>query len=289
MKILEEIRRKWKPRLRTSHKGDFGRVFILAGSKGLTGAAYLSAAAAVRSGAGLVTLGVPESVYPVLARRHAEVMVKPFPPTRSGSFSYKALRPALEFARNQDVLAMGPGLSQNKETQKFARSFLQWTDKPVVIDADGLNALRGHLNVLKKCRGRAILTPHPGEFIRLFGGKLTNDGPAREKRALEAAKNFGVTVILKGHQTVVASPSGKVFVNKTGNPGMAKGGTGDILTGMVAALLGQKISFWDAACFAVYAHGLAGDQAAKKQGQIGMLAGDILRELPGVWKKLLRR
>ncbi len=286
--IVSEIRKKWPPRKAAAHKGDFGRVFILAGSEGYTGAAHLAAAACIRSGAGLVTLGVPRAVYPVMARREAEVMVRPFPSTKKGSFAYSALKSALTFARAQDVLAAGPGLSQHPETQRFVRAFLKKSTGPVVVDADGLNALAGQTSALKSLRGRAILTPHPGEFARLFGGKVPADTAGRVRRARQAAERYRLFVVLKGNQTVVAAPRGEIYVNRTGNPGMASGGTGDVLTGMMAAILGQGFDLWDAACFGVYLHGLAGDLAARELGQLSVTASALLDFLPAAFKKALR-
>ena len=287
MEIIREIRKKWKPRRPTAHKGDFGRVFILAGSRGLAGAAHLVGMGALRAGAGLVTVGVPDRIYNIVARREAEVMVRPFPSTREGSIGQKALRPIRQFLKTQDVLAVGPGLSQNAETQKWVRTLLQRNTLPVVIDADALNALRGHTLLLKKC-GRAVLTPHPGEFVRLFGGRLGRADSIRKKRARETAQRFGVTMVLKGHRTVVAAPDGRVYRNPTGNPGMATAGAGDVLTGILAALIGQGFSLWDAARFAVFFHGLAGDLAAKKIGPTGLVAGDLLNFLPAAFKKGLK-
>ena len=280
MTILREIKSKWKPRKRTSHKGDFGRVFIVAGSHGLTGAAYLSAVAAMRAGAGLVTLGVPESIYSILAKRAREVMVSPFPATASGALAARALKTILKFSENQDVLALGPGLSQNRGTQKLVRELISKSACPVVVDADGLNALVGKTECLARASGRLILTPHPGEFLRVFGGSLTAEGEGRKKRARQVARQHGVVMVLKGNQTVVAHPDGRVYVNSTGNPGMASGGTGDVLTGILAALIGQHFSLWDAARFGVYLHGLAGDLARAKVGEISLIAGDVLDFLP---------
>ncbi|MBN1687483.1 MAG: NAD(P)H-hydrate dehydratase [Candidatus Omnitrophica bacterium] len=285
--IRKILKKKWKPRKKTAHKGDFGRVLLLAGSRGLTGAAYLSSLACVRAGAGLVTLGCPEKVYPILARRSQEVMVKPFPSTREGSFSVKALGPILRFLKNQNVLAIGPGLSQDSDTQKLVRRVLAKSVAMIVIDADGLNALKGHTQELKKCIGRAVITPHPGEFVRLFGGKLSDSDKVRRKRAVEVAKKYHVVVVLKGHRTVVADPRGKVYINRTGNPGMATGGTGDVLTGIIAALIGQKFSLFDAACFGVYLHGLSGDRAAKKVGEVSLAAGDLIEALPAAIQSVL--
>ncbi len=288
--IQNEIPAQLKPRKKISHKGDFGRVYILAGSKKFSGAAYLAGLACLKAGAGLVTLGVPETIYGVVARRQPELMVNPLPATSQGGSSQKAFKEIFSVLKNQDVLAVGPGLSQEKETQKLIRKVISHSNSlPVVIDADGLNALSNHLDILKTCRNRAILTPHPGEFLRLFGGKLTEKDSLRKKRALEAAVKFQVIVILKGHYTVVAHPCGKIYVNKTGNPGMAKGGTGDVLTGIIAALLGQKLSLWDSARFGVYLHGLAGDLAVKKTGEISLLAGDLIDFLPLAFRKALSK
>ena len=283
---IHSIAQKLK-RPKAAHKGNFGRVFILAGSRGMTGAAHLSGMGALRSGAGLVTVGVPDAVYTIIARRESELMVRPFPSTPQGTFSLKSFPSLKRFCVAQTVLAIGPGLSQNHSTQKLIRKILQTVLLPVVIDADGLNALKGDLKVLKACRSRAVLTPHPGEFARVFGGKLDDSDALRKKRAGEAAKEYGVVIVLKGHRTVVASPDGQYFINTTGNPGMATAGSGDVLTGMAAALIGQGLPHYEAACLGVYAHGLAGDLAAKKIGRISLVAGDILRFLPDAFKKLI--
>lgn len=286
--LLRKIRKNWKPRKKNSHKGDFGRVFVLAGSEGLTGAAYLTAAAAVKTGAGLVTLGVPRKVYTVLARRNAEVMVRPFPSTSAGTFSFAALKPVLNFLKSQDVLALGPGISQNPETQKWAAGILMKNRRPAVLDADGLNALQNNPGLLKKINGPLILTPHPGEFARLFGKKVSADEKDRREKAVWAAKTYGVYVVLKGSRTVAAGPKGELFINTTGNPGMAKGGSGDILTGIIAALLGQKFSAWDAARFGTYIHGLSGDLAARKTGEASLTASDLIAWLPAAILKIRR-
>ncbi len=287
MNLRKEILKKWKPRKPASHKGDFGRILILAGSSGFSGAAFLAGLAALRAGAGLVTLAVPQDIYAMVARRQPELMVKPLASAR-GAFSVKAVKPALLLMKSQEVLAIGPGISQEPQAQKFVRGVLKKTKLPAVIDADGLNAVKNNLAVLSACRGRAILTPHPGEFTRLFGGKLSNDDALRGKRASEVAKRYRFFIVLKGRHTVVAEPSGKTYVNPTGNPGMAKGGSGDVLTGIIAALLGQKFSLWDAARFGVYLHGLAGDIAARKKGRVSMIAGDIIQGFPEAIRRSTR-
>ncbi len=283
---IHSIAKKLK-RPATAHKGTFGRVFILAGSSGMTGAANLTGMAALRSGAGLVTVGVPDAVYLIVAKRESELMIRPFASTNKGTLSLKSFSEIQRFCDEQSVFAIGPGLSQHITTQQLVRKVLQTTELPLVIDADGLNALKGHLKVLDACRGRAVLTPHPGEFVRVFGGKLDDSDALRKKRAVDASKKYGVVIILKGHRTVIAAPEGDCHINTTGNPGMATAGSGDVLTGMIAALVGQGLPYFEAACLGVHVHGLAGDMAAKKMGQTSLIAGDLLRFLPEAFKSLI--
>jgi NAD(P)H-hydrate epimerase len=274
-----------------THKGDYGHVFVLAGSVGLTGAAYLTAQAALLAGSGLVTLGIPKSLNAIMARKLTEVMTLPLPETAAQSFSRKAFSEIKRFSGKADVLAVGPGLSQNKETQALVRDVISKIDRPVVIDADGLNAITGHLGILRIPRSERqepILTPHPGEMARLVGKTVKFIQANRKKIAKEFAKKYNVILVLKGHRTIVASPDGKVYINKTGNPGMASGGAGDVLTGMIASFLGQGLSGFDAAKFGVYVHGLAGDIAAKEKGQLSLIATDLLNKLPEAFKKLSR-
>ncbi len=275
-------------RPRSSHKGDYGRVFILAGSEGLSGACFLSSMAALRSGAGLVTVGVPKSLIPPLARRLTEAMTTPLPQTKHGTLSAKAFDPICHFLKTQDVLALGPGMSLNRQTQVLIRRVVLYSKKPMVVDADGLNAFEGQSHLFLKLKAPAILTPHAGEFVRLFGKPVPKGDEERRKRARESARKSGRIVVLKGYHTVVASPDGKIYVNKTGNPGMATGGSGDILTGVIAAMLGQKAEPFQAACFGVFIHGLAGDLARKEKGEISLVAGDILNALPLAFQKVLR-
>ncbi|MFA7254643.1 MAG: NAD(P)H-hydrate dehydratase [Candidatus Omnitrophota bacterium] len=283
---IHTIAKKLK-RPATAHKGTFGRVFILAGSRGMTGAANLTGMAALRSGAGLVTVGVPDAVYLIVAKRDSELMIRPLPSTPQGTLSLKGFSEIKRFCATQNVLAIGPGLSQQNTTQQLLRKVLAAAELPLVIDADGLNALKGHLKVLAVCCGRAVLTPHPGEFVRVFGGKLDDSDALRKKRALETAKKHDVVIVLKGHRTVIATPEGDCHINATGNPGMATAGSGDVLTGMIAALIGQGLSTFEAACLGVHVHGLAGDMAAKKIGPTSMIAGDLLRFLPNAFKTLI--
>lgn len=287
MNIKANFRRFFKSRPPVSHKGDFGRLLILAGSKGLSGACVLASSAALRTGAGLVTVGVPNSLVLPLAKRLTEAMVRGFPETRDGTLSKRALRHINKFLKKQNVLAVGPGLSAHPETKMVVQKILLASRIPLVIDADGLNALRGKTTLLKRLKAAVVLTPHAGEFVRLFSGRLSNSDVQRKKRAEETAKEYGVVLVLKGHHTVVASPR-QTYVNKTGNPGMATGGSGDVLTGIISAILAQGATAFEAACFGVYLHGLAGDLAKKDKGEFALIAGDIIERIPQAFKKVLR-
>jgi len=267
-----------------AHKGDFGHIFILAGSERFSGAAVLCAGAAMRAGAGLVTLGIPESLNSVIIKiKPKEVMTFPLPETSDGTLRLSGYKKIKEFVKNTDVLAVGPGLTQNKSTQGLVREMISKIDKPMVIDADGLNALVGHLKMLSAIRyplSAKILTPHPGEMARLLGISVKKVQSKRKEIAKKFAQDYKVTVVLKGHNTVVADYNDNLYINKTGNPGMATAGSGDVLTGMIAAFLGQGLNQFEASKYAVYLHGLAGDLAAKEKTQLGMIASDIIDKIP---------
>ena len=273
-----------------SHKGDFGHIFILAGSARFSGAAVLCSLAAMRQGAGLVTLGIPNGLNNAIIRIKAkEVMTLPLPQTREGTLSLAAYKNIKEFIKNINVLAIGPGLGQNKATQSLVRKIICNIKIPMVIDADGLNALVGHLESVKVSKYQGvkdiILTPHQGEMARLLGKKIPEIQNNREEIAKRFAKDYNITVVLKGHNTIVADYKGNLYINKTGNPGMATAGTGDVLTGMIAAFLGQGLNAFEASKYAVYLHGLAGDLAAKEKTQISMIASDIIDKIPEAIKK----
>lgn len=266
-----------------AHKGDFGHIFILAGSARFSGAGVLCSEAAMRSGAGLVTLGIPESLNnAVIKIKPKEVMTLPLPQTREASFGLAGYKIIKDFAQKIDVLAIGPGLGADKPTKELARKVVYGIEKPMVIDADGLNALVGHLGLL---RGTRILTPHPAEMARLLGKSVDEIQSKRKEISVNFAGDYNCTLVLKGQRTVVAAASGEVYINKTGNPGMATAGSGDVLTGMIAAFLGQGLTAFEAAKYAVYLHGLAGDLAAKEKTQIGLIASDIIAKIPEAVKK----
>lgn len=288
--VISDIRKKWLPRKPASHKGNFGKLFLLAGSEGMTGAAALSASAALASGAGLVSLGVPRKIYPILAKTvEKEIMVKPFPSTVSGAFSFRAFNQVKNFLNDKNVVALGPGVGRASGTKHLIRSLMTEVKSHLVIDADALNALISHSAILKKTSTEKILTPHMGEYLYLFGGKEPKTLEQKIERALDTAKNYHVTLVLKGHQTVVANQKGQLFVNPTGNPGMASGGMGDVLTGMIAAFLGQHQNLFEAVCWAVFLHGYAADQAKKTVGEVSLKATDIIHILPSILKKVLKK
>lgn len=269
-----------------SHKGDYGHVFILAGSSGLTGAAYLTSQASLLSGSGLVTLGIPKSLNPIMEVKLTEVMTKPLAETKGFSLSLKALSQIKKVLPEIDALAIGPGLSRNYETQELVHKLLSSVTKPTILDADGINALIGKLKVLSNLKAEFILTPHPGELARLLNLKIAEIQNNRSQIAKRFAKKYGVVLVLKGHHTVVANKDGQIYINKTGNPGMASGGCGDVLTGIIASFLGQDMNSFKAARLGVYVHGLAGDIAVKEKGEISLTATDLLKFLPQAFKKI---
>ena len=268
------------PRAPQTHKGDVGHVLLIAGSIGFSGAAALCTMGALRIGAGLVTLGLPKSLHDPMVEKLTEAMLSPLPETGKGSLSLQAYAPILDLIEKRDVVAIGPGLSQQEETKELIRRLVVKIVKPLVVDADGLNAIAEDVALLKKRLLPMIITPHSGEMGRLV--KLSSDEVQsdRERIAKEFAKMYRVIVVLKGHQTVIASFDGTVAINETGNPGMASGGSGDVLTGMIAGLLAQKLAPFDAARLGVYLHGLAGDLAAKERGEIGLIASDVIDTIP---------
>jgi ADP-dependent NAD(P)H-hydrate dehydratase / NAD(P)H-hydrate epimerase len=272
-------------RKRNTYKGDYGRVFILAGPTGLTGAAALCSMACMRSGAGMVTLGIPGSLNAIMEIKLTEVMTYPLAETISGTFSLKAGYEALKKINESDAALLGPGISLNKETRDFVIDIIPGIKRPLVLDADALNAIAANTDVLKKMKSGCVITPHPGEMARL----IRKDTAYIEKNRLIVAKNFAnhynAVVVLKGNNTVVAGPGEKKsYVNKTGNPGMATAGSGDVLAGVIAGFLAQGCGIFEAAKLAVYTHGLAGDLAVKEKGEAGLIASDILEKLPSAIK-----
>jgi len=283
---IEDLLARFPKRLPDSNKGDFGHVFVIAGSSGYTGAAYLTSQAALFSGSGLVTLACGKTIYPIMAVKLTEVMVKPFFETKDSSLSLLAEKELLAFIERCDAVAIGPGISQNKETQQLVRSLAGKLNKKTVIDADGINAFAGNLDALKKAKIPLVMTPHPGEMARLIGKDVAEVQEMRKDIAMNFSREYNTVLALKGHETVVADPKGELYINNTGNAGMASGGMGDVLTGMIASFLGQDVEPFAAASLGVYLHGLAGDMAAKEKGLLSLTATDLLNKLPDVLKRL---
>lgn len=260
------------------HKGDYGKLLLLCGSRGYTGAAALSAMGALRCGAGLVYLGVPDSIYAIEAVKLLEPVVLPLPDER-GMLSSSAVPEILSFLRDKDAVLIGPGLGISEGTLAVLRAVLQNFPGPVVVDADGINLLSRHKDLLRDRQYPTILTPHPGEFTRLTGVFPEE----RIETSVKFAREYGCILLLKGHDTVITDGDA-VYINPTGNPGMAVGGSGDVLAGMITALLGQGMAPLEAAACGAWLHGAAGDRCADKMGQYGMLPSDMVEELPRLLK-----
>ncbi|MHC4264507.1 MAG: NAD(P)H-hydrate dehydratase [Planctomycetota bacterium] len=276
---------KLKLRPIDGHKGTFGKVAIIAGSVGMSGAAALAGKAALRSGAGLVRIATAKSALPIVASIYPSYTTIPLPEDNQGRISQKAINTILDAVEDNDCLAIGPGLGLSNQLQMVLYTLITQENLKLIIDGDGLNNLSRIKDWPKKLKADIVLTPHPGEFQRLWEGLSRKKIPAeRKKQAVELAKLTRTIVTLKGASTVVTD-SQKVYVNKTGNPGMATAGSGDILTGVITALIGQGLSSFDATVLGVYIHGLAGDIAAKKVGQISLTSNDIIEALPEAFMK----
>lgn len=269
-----------------SHKGDYGRVLVVAGSLGKTGAAFLASQGALFCGSGLVTCGIPESLHDIMAVKFTEVMTLALAETGERSLSLKAEESILDFSRGCDVVIIGPGLGMNAETAVLVGELVKEIECPIVLDADGINAMEGQLGIFKKRKGKGtILTPHPGEMARLLGKTIEEVQKNRLNITKDAAALTGAIICLKGHRTIVADSSGMTYTNETGNSGMATGGTGDVLTGMIGSFVGQGVDYFSAAVSGVYLHGLAGDVAAEKKGAFSMTATDLFTYLPEAFKR----
>ncbi|MGH7300038.1 MAG: NAD(P)H-hydrate dehydratase, partial [Candidatus Rokuibacteriota bacterium] len=281
-----DARAHFPPREPDAHKGRFGHLLIVAGSLGKTGAAVLAGRAALRSGVGLCTIAAPASQQPIVAAQAPEYMTEALPETAARSLALKGKERVLDLAQRMDAVAVGPGLSLDPETQDLARALILEVERPVVVDADALSALAGHLDLLRRAAGPRALTPHPGEMARMLGIGID----AVQADRLEITRAFGrehrAGLALKGAGTVIGGPDGHVAINPTGNPGMAKGGSGDVLTGIVGALLARGVEAVAALRAGCYLHGLAGDLAAGERGEIAMIAGDIIERLPAALRVL---
>jgi len=282
MEMIEKDRlvSYFKKRGKNTHKGTYGHLFILAGSLGKTGAAVMAGKAALEMGAGLVTVGTPKSCLPIVARSMMELMTEPLEETTEWTLSEKALDKIKELLKGKNAVLIGPGISTHKQTSKLIRSLLPLIEVPVLLDADALNCVASDPEILKSLSPPVVITPHPGEFARLV--KKTTKEVVEKKLELAPgfANEYGVYVVLKGYRTIIATPDKKIFINPTGNPGMATGGSGDVLSGMISSLIMQGGDFLDAVLASVYVHGLSGDMAVKKTGEKSLMAGDLIDFLP---------
>ena len=273
------------PRKKNTSKHDYGHVLVLAGSKGLTGAAILASRAAFVSGSGLVTLGVPRGLENFFAWSLVEIMQLGLPETKEGALARAAYSKIQAFIKKRKInsLAIGPGLSHSAETSALVRRLVKNAFLPLALDADGLNSFRGKAKELREHPSPLVLTPHEREFERLFGQSLPKMPSGRITLAKKLSKFYDVVLVLKGHRTLVVEGD-LVYVNTTGNPGMAKGGTGDVLTGIIASFMGQGLEAFEAAVWAVYFHGKAGDLAVRQKGELALSAGDLIEALPKVFR-----
>jgi len=274
-------------RLPDTHKGDYGKILVVGGSTGLTGAAVMTCESALASGAGMVTAGVPASLNAIFEAKMTEAMTHPLPDGGSGALRVEASREvAALLEKDIDVLALGPGLGRQAGTREFVLKLVEWLKKPVVIDADGLNAFESQSGLLKALEAPAVITPHPGEMARLSGLDITGIRRSPIQVAGDFAAEHGLVVLLKGAPSIIAEPSGRTILNPTGSAALAKAGSGDVLTGILTALLAQGLDAFPAAWCACYLHGLAGDLAACRLGERSVVAADLLHEIPAALQQV---
>ncbi len=287
----EELRGLIEPRAAESHKGSYGHLLVVAGAPGTTGAAAMAVRSALRSGVGLVTAAVAEPLVPILEAVSLESMTLPVPHHDSGALGERSLELLLEAAAARSAMVVGPGLGRAPSTEEMVRSLVLDSERPLVLDADGINAFEGQASMLAERaagdRESVVLTPHPGELARLLevpGAEIQADRP---RFVSLAARETGAVVVLKGHQTLIADPDGDVVINPTGNPGMASGGTGDVLAGVIGALLAQGYDPRTASRLGCFVHGLAGDLSAERVGELSLVAGDLIEMLPQAFATLV--
>lgn len=266
-------------RNKEAHKGTYGRVGIIAGSRGMTGAPYLSSQAALRVGAGLVYTIVPKYIEDIMCIKLTEAIIKPIEDMGRGNFVNKFASEIIEAIEGLDALALGPGYGVDIDRIYLVEKIIKSCKVPIVIDADGINCISHNPDILAGNKKEIIITPHPGEMARIVGKNIGEVQGDRENYAKYVAQKYNIYVVLKGHNTIVASPKGDIYVNKTGNPGMATAGSGDVLTGMIVGFLGQGLKSFEAAKLGVYLHGMAGDIACKDKGEYSLIASDILENI----------
>lgn len=271
-----------------AHKGDFGKLTIIAGSRRMPGAAGMAAKAAVRCGAGLTTLAAPKTVVESLSSCIMEATYLPLKETVKGEIAGSNIKDIVELCKNSTAVVIGNGMGCNEDLTELLKTLLEELTCPLVIDADGINCLVGHIELIKDTRAKLVITPHSGEMARLLGITVKDASANRLTHALELSKSYGITVVAKGAPSFVVGSNGFATLNTTGNPGLAKGGSGDVLAGMIGGFCAQGMGTAEAASAAVYFHGMAGDRAAEKYSQMGMLATDLINELPLVFREINR-
>ncbi len=269
----------FQKRAANSHKGTYGRLLSVCGSVGMAGAAGLAGLAALRSGVGLLTAAVPKSIYPILGGRLLEALFLPLPETPQGQLSRAAVPPLLKAVAGATAVVIGCGLGRSEESDEVAKALVSAAACPMVLDADGLNAMGVHIDIVKTVGTPLVLTPHPGEMARLTGRETKEVEADRSGFACRLADRTGAVVVLKGYHTLVAAPGEEPLVNETGTPGMATGGSGDVLAGLIGSFLAQEMAPKQAAMCGVYLHGLAGERAAENRSQHGLLPSDMIEEL----------
>jgi NAD(P)H-hydrate epimerase len=279
----EEIRR-WLsiPRRPNTHKGDYGHLLVIAGSVGKTGAAAMACEAALRMGAGLVTLAIPKSLNPIMEVKLTEVMTEPLPETPKQTLSLRAFNAILRLCENKKAVIIGPGIGTYKETLSLVLKLIKTLDLPIILDADGLTSLATQPKTLLATKQPIILTPHPGEMARLMRSTIKEVQEDRIGVSRNFSQSHHLYLVLKGHRTLIATPKGEVFVNPTGNPGLASGGTGDVLTGMIGGLICQGFDILPSLQTSVYLHGLAGDGVTQELGEKSLVATDLIKKLPSL-------
>ena len=263
-----------------SHKATYGRIGVIAGSSGMAGAAYLVSEAALRTGSGLVYSIIPKSLEVIMSIKLTEVIIKSIDDRGKGYFIEESINEILKAIHNMDVIALGPGIGVDEGRVNLVREIIRNVKLPMIIDADGVNCISKDINILKEKKGPIIITPHPGEMGRLLNLEISEVENKREYYAKYISKEYDIITVLKGHKTIVASPEEKIYINTTGNPGMATAGSGDVLTGIITSLLGQGLSPFNASKLGVYLHGLAGDISKSKIGEYGIIARDIIKAIP---------
>jgi NAD(P)H-hydrate epimerase len=272
------------PRNPNTHKGDYGHLLVIAGSVGKTGAAAMACQAALRMGAGLVTLAIPKSLNGIMEMKLTEVMTEPLPETPKQTLSLRAFSTLVRLCENKKAVIIGPGLGTFKETQSLVLKLIKALDLPIILDADGLTALATQPKILPIANRSLILTPHPGEMARLIRSQVKEVLENRIGLSRNFSQSQRVHLVLKGHPTLISTPKGEVYINPTGNPGMASGGTGDVLTGMIGGLVCQGFDILPSVQIAVYLHGMAGDEGAQEKGEKSLIATDIIEKIPTLLK-----